>query len=145
MDETLTSTKFSEQGEEGIGDGNVGIGDGPGRSISGGRSCGEGDAAEVFGRVQACGPAESGRLHEARRDRRPVAPGGVAFLQSGDLATASGEGRTVGALPPGTGAGPQGEDPASPAGATARAAQKPVCRRRCAARSPGGAPKKSLG
>src|SRR3990170_2269797 len=112
MSETLDSMKFSEQGEEGIGDGNVGIGGGLGRSFSGGRGRGEGDAAEVFGRVQACGPAGSGRLHKARRDRRPVTSGRVAFLEFGVVAATAGEGGTVGALSPETGAGPQGEEPA---------------------------------
>lgn len=70
MRETLTSKKFSEQGEEGIGDGNVGIGGGFGRSLSGGRG-GGGESFREAETVEIPTPApERGSLEDLHPDQR---------------------------------------------------------------------------
>ena len=65
MSETLTPKEFRVEGEKGVGDEFLECSDGPGRDVQGGRGCGEGDAASVFGRVQdgakALGEVEDGK------------------------------------------------------------------------------------
>ena len=59
MSETLASSKFNVAGEQGFGDECIECCHGSDRDIEGGRGCGEGDAAAVYGRIQGEGLQEA--------------------------------------------------------------------------------------
>jgi hypothetical protein len=87
MSETLLPLEFSEQGtEEGLAHVVIPWYGCDVYKTRGGRSHGESDAAEVFGRVQARGSAEGRRLHQAWGDRGVASARGSIHLPPIDLA-----------------------------------------------------------